>query len=190
MSQNRPAPAYMEYAAATLTDMRFRILTPAQRGLCWTMKLELWVNHGLPSNPDSLAKVLGMDPAEVRSELPAVMPVFAIKDEWIISPELEDYRAHLAGIRKRQSEGGKEGQKRKRSSNKRPERPADQGDSDDSSHLKVTCKSPSTNLKVLSSVQPSSVQPNKTLSSEEEIVHGNHSIDEWVNDYQRTSKGE
>ena len=95
MSQNRPAPAYLEYAAATLTDMRFRMMTPAQRGLCWTMKLELWVNHTLPSNPDSLGRILGLDPAEVRSELPAVMPHFDIKDGWIISPELEDYRAHV-----------------------------------------------------------------------------------------------
>ena len=109
MSQNRPAPAYMEYAAATLTGMRFRMMTPAQRGLCWTMKLELWVNHTLPSNPDSLARVLGLDPAEVRSELPAVLPIFDIKDGWIISPELEDYRAHLKGIREKQKAGGKRG---------------------------------------------------------------------------------
>ena len=186
MSQNRPAPAYLEYAAATLTDMRFRMMTPAQRGLCWTMKLELWVNHTLPSNPDSLGRILGLDPAEVRSELPAVMPHFDIKDGWIISPELEDYRAHLSGIRKRQSEGGKEGQKRKRSSNKRPESTAAQGDSDDSSHLKVTCKSPSTNLKVLSPVQTSPIQPQ---SLEKEIVHSNLSNDEWLSDYQKASKG-
>lgn len=111
MSQNRDAPAYQEYAASILARLHFRTMTLQDRGLLYTMRLECWVNVRLPNNHHDLAKVLGVPVSEVATSLVAVMPFFNITDGFISSPELENYRAHLADRKQRQSEGGKRGSK-------------------------------------------------------------------------------
>ena len=61
------------------------------------------------------------------------MPFFAETAEGqIISPELEDYRAHLAGIRVKQSDGGKNGAAKTNGKNKSSETIADKGFQGDS----------------------------------------------------------
>lgn len=156
MAQNRQAPAYQEYAASMLANVQFRMLSLAERGLLYTMRLECWVNHVLPENPVTLAKVIGFDATEVSQALPAVMPLFKSQDGMITCPELDDYRAHLLGIRERQSAGGKLG--------------ADQTNGKRTSSRQSNSGNPSGNSqvepRVLSSVQHSSVQPNKTQSVE------------------------
>lgn len=109
VSQNRDAPAYQEYAASILAQLPFRTMTLRNRGLLYTMRLECWVNWRLPHNHDDLAKVLGLSVDEVAGSLVAVMPFFKVVDGFIISPELESYRAHLADRKSRQSHGGKLG---------------------------------------------------------------------------------
>ena len=47
--QNRNAPAYQEYASDMLASVDYRMLTLAQRGLLWSLRLELWVNKKLPA---------------------------------------------------------------------------------------------------------------------------------------------
>jgi hypothetical protein len=109
MSQNRDAPAYQEYAATILAQLPFRTMTLQDRGLLYTMKLECWVNVRLPHSHSDLAKVLGLTVAEVAGSLAAVMPFFEVVDGFIISPELENYRAHLEERKSKQSHGGKRG---------------------------------------------------------------------------------
>ena len=109
MSQNRNPPAYQEYAAALLAQLPFRTMTLQDRGLLYTMRLECWVNVRLPSDHNNLAKVLGLQITEVANSLHAVMPFFAAVDGFIVSPELENYRAYLAERRLKQSQGGKAG---------------------------------------------------------------------------------
>lgn len=109
MSQNRQPPAYMEYAANLMAQLPFRTMPLEARGLLFTMKLECWVNARLPSNENDLAKVLGVTVAEVSNSINAVMPFFMTVGQFIICPELEDYRAHLAERRAKQSKGGKIG---------------------------------------------------------------------------------
>lgn len=111
MSQNRDAPAYQEYAATILAQLPFRTMTLQDRGLLYTMRLECWVNVRLPHNHNDLAKVLGLPVAEVAGSFAAVMPFFEIVDGFITSPELENYRAHLADRKLKQSLGGKLGSK-------------------------------------------------------------------------------
>lgn len=160
MAQNRQAPAYQEYAASMLANVQFRMLSLAERGLLYTMRLECWVNHGLPENPMTLAKVIGFDATEVSQALPAVMPFFKSQDGMISCPELDDYRAHLLGIRERQSAGGKLGAEQtngKRTSSRQRNSGNPSGNPSGNSQVEP---------RVLSSVQPSSVQPNKTQSVE------------------------
>ncbi len=109
MSQNREAPAYQEYAATILAQLPFRTMTLQDRGLLYTMRLECWVNVRLPNNHNDLAKVLGLPVAEVAGSLAAVMLFFEVVDGFIISTELENYRAHLADRKRKQSQGGKRG---------------------------------------------------------------------------------
>ncbi|MCX7167868.1 MAG: hypothetical protein NTV11_16555 [Rhodocyclales bacterium] len=109
MSQNRDAPAYQEYAASMMAKMPYREMNLQQRGLLYTMRNECWVNSLLPSEPGRLAKVLGLDADEVAAALPAVMSFFRDDGRNILSPELEDYRAHLADQKARMAKGGKRG---------------------------------------------------------------------------------
>lgn len=111
MSQNREPPAYQEYASSMLAKFEFRNLSLAQRGLLYTMRLECWVNGFLPCNEQQLARVLGITPQEVTSALPALKPFFNFTGESITSPELDDYKKHLADRREKQSAGGKRGAK-------------------------------------------------------------------------------
>jgi len=74
MAQNRPPPAFQEYAANMMARTDYRILTLAQRGLLMTLRLECWVNLRLPNDPATLARVLGYGSDEVRAALPAIMP--------------------------------------------------------------------------------------------------------------------
>lgn len=172
MSQNRDAPAYQEYAATILSQLPFRTMSLQDRGLLYTMRLECWVNVRLPVNPGDLSKVLGLPMAEVTASLPAVMPLFKVVDGYIISPELEDYRAHLNERRHKQSQGGKRGSA---ITNKNRNQPAKAVDSGISSTPSST---PSSNSRlprrgwVESSVQISTVQHSQNQSSEKgEMIH-------------------
>lgn len=104
--QNRDAPAYQEYAASMMARIEYRTMSLAERGLLYTMRLECWVNDKLPADTAKLARVLGFDADEVKKALPAIMPFFAVVDDFIISPELDAYKIHLYSVRKRMSEGG------------------------------------------------------------------------------------
>jgi hypothetical protein len=98
------------YAATRLASRPFREADLATRGLIWTMEMECWVNHKLPSTTASLAKVLGFDACEIEAALPVAMSFFDIDDNReIYSPQLEDYRKHLSDIRDKQKAGGKKG---------------------------------------------------------------------------------
>jgi len=109
MAQNRPAPCYQEYSASMLANFQFRQMPLAARGLLYTLRLECWENHRLPADLKRLASVLRFDEAEIIAAMQWLDPFFQTNDGWITSPDLEDYRTHLAGQRKAQSVGGKKG---------------------------------------------------------------------------------
>jgi len=122
MSQNRDAPAFQEYASGMMARVEYRTMSLAGRGLLYSLRLECWVNRGVPNNPGTLARMLGFDQKEIESAIREVMPFFSIENGSIVCPELDDYRAHLESVRAKKSEGGKLGAnytngKRKASSN-------------------------------------------------------------------------
>ncbi|MGE5470290.1 MAG: hypothetical protein ACM3X0_05775 [Bacteroidota bacterium] len=181
MTQNRPPPAFQEYAANMMASVEYRALGLAERGLLYTMRLECWVNQRLPNKPETLARVLGFDNEEINAALPAIMHFFAIQGGHIVCPELEDYRSHLQGIRDRQSDGGKKGAEKtngRRTPNRKTQ--ATQGDSaNPASNPRVTCGSTRESLVKLSSVQPSKNQP----------LGRDVSDDGWLSDYEAASNG-
>ena len=162
-----------------LASIHFRMLSPAERGLLFTMRLECWVNHGLPKYPAQLAKVLGFPEDVVTAGLPSLMSFFAEESGLLVCPELENYRAHLAGIRAKQAAGGKEGAAKTNGKRKPSKTTAAEGIQGDSGNSRVTRRSSCESL-----VQPNPVQPNKTQPSEKGV-----SPDEWLGDYERASNG-
>lgn len=159
--QQRPPPAYQEYAAHLLSDRTFRLLSLAQRGLYYTLKLECWVNGSVPSDPAKLSAILGYSVAEISSFMPDLTKWFVVKGGELISPELENYRAHLQDIQDKRKHAGAKGGKSPRS------KALEHG----SKCLPNAKQMPSK----LSSVQSSSVQSNPVF---------NEGIDsEWINAY-------
>ena len=64
-SQNRPPPAFQEYASDTLANIEFRLLSLPERGLRATMRLECWVNIYVPANPQELAIILNLNISDI-----------------------------------------------------------------------------------------------------------------------------
>lgn len=166
MSQNRDAPAYQEYAATMLSQIPFRTMTLQDRGLLYTMRMECWVNVRLPHSQNDLAKVLGLPVAEVAGSLAAVMPFFEVMDGFIVSPELENYRAHLADRKSKQSHGGKRGSA---ITNGKRNRPAKAVDAGVSSTPSSTSRLPRRGGGE-SSVQPSTEKPSQNQPPERGVI--------------------
>ena len=166
MAQNRKPPSFQEYAATILSSKSFRVMTLSQRGLLFTMRLECWVNHSIPSLSNELAKYLGFSHQETSEALSSeVISYFNESESSYICPELEDYRQHLKEIRDKQRAGGKKAAAI--TNNKWREI--------QSSNPQVTCES----LVQLSPVK---------LSSNQSLEKGNIH-DDFVKDYESASNG-
>ena len=109
MAQNRPAPCYQEYSASMLANVHFRQMPLSARGLLYTLRLECWENHRLPSDARKLADVLRFNEEDVIAAMQWLDSFFNTTDGWLTSPDLEDYRKHLLELRAAQSSGGKKG---------------------------------------------------------------------------------
>ncbi|ALQ51858.1 hypothetical protein [Nitrosomonas ureae] len=180
MSQNRKPPAYMEYAATVLAQIPFRSMSLQERGLFYTMRLECWVNKNLPSDPLTMSKILGLSADEVAISLPAVMKFFKIEGDFIICPELEDYRSHLEERKHKQSQGGKTGsaitnKKRKVAKEIANEESSNNPSSTLSSNSQVPRRGSDESLVKSSTVKLSQVQSIKEKDS---------SVDSFIKDYE------
>ncbi|MCP5246579.1 MAG: hypothetical protein H6937_11800 [Burkholderiales bacterium] len=176
MSQNREPPAFQEYAATMLSKLSFRTMPLQDRGLLYTMRLECWVNKQLPSNHHDLAKVLGQPVEEVTASLAAVMEFFEIDGNFIVCPELESYRVHLAERKLKQSQGGKRGSaitNDKRSRKVHADNPSDLS-SNSSTNPQVSRQG-----SVESSVQSNTAKPSQTQFSKKGAID-----DPFVRDYE------
>lgn len=112
----RPAPAYQIYPSNIMSNINWRTMSLEQRGLMITLQFECWVNGSVPSNPETLAKLLLIGDSSLKDMLSnEVMSFFDIRDEKIVCPELTAYKDLLDKRRIKQSEGGKKGQIIKRS---------------------------------------------------------------------------
>jgi len=169
MAQNMKPPAYQEYAANILADRNFRLMTLAERGLFYSMRLECWLNSNVPATPRELAKYLGYEVSDIESALTDKLKSFFLNQgQDFICPELEDYRQHLNEQKKRQSEGGRKGAK---STNSKHNQQA--------SDLQVPRQDTRESLVKSSLAKYSKTQP---------LKNGDIN-DEWINEYE-TAEGE
>jgi hypothetical protein len=108
--KSRPAPAFQEYASDMLANFRYRTMTLAERGLMDTMRRECWVNGSVPKEPQELASYLGKPTDEVIAFLSIrVLSFFRERNDQLVCPELDAYRASLEDRAKKMSEGGHKG---------------------------------------------------------------------------------
>ena len=111
-------PAFQCYASNIIADKNFLLMSILERGLWMTMYLECWPNKSIPANPKDLAKYLGFSEIDVQAGLTArVLSFFCQKNNDLICPEHEEYRAKLHKRNEQKSEGGKLGSKRRQERN-------------------------------------------------------------------------
>ena len=65
----RDLPAYLEYASDILSNVNYRLMSLAERGLWDTMRKECWVNHFVPSHASDMAKILHIPEVEIHENL-------------------------------------------------------------------------------------------------------------------------
>ena len=65
----RRPPAFQEYGSDLLALERVKLMSLAERGLLATMRWHVWSNDTLPADPKLLARLLGLETAEVEAAL-------------------------------------------------------------------------------------------------------------------------
>lgn len=104
------APAYLEYASDMLANRNYRTMSLPERGLLDTLRRECWVSGSVPAYPPDMARVLGFAAAEIEAAYtPRVQAFFELSGGDLVAPDLERYRAELAGRKARMAEGGRIG---------------------------------------------------------------------------------
>ena len=98
-----------------MSSKPFRLMTLEQRGLWITLMMECWVNGGVPSDLQEMAKFLGL-PIEEVSRATTALQTFSLDAEGsqIVSRELEEQREKYLSSREGKSKGGKLGAERKK----------------------------------------------------------------------------
>lgn len=111
----KDVPYFQLYAANFLSNRQFKLMSLDERGILISIYMECWVNLSIPVASAELAKCLGFTEQEVLKALTARVKSFLVEKEGnFISPELEGYREKFMEGRRKQSEGGKQGAKRKK----------------------------------------------------------------------------
>lgn len=176
MAQNRPPPAFQEYAASMLSKMTFRMMSFKSRGLLYTIRLEYWVGNPLPADPEKLSRILGLTSHEVSNSLLELGELVCIDEGFLRISELDDYRKHLDDRHRRQSEGGKEGARRSKEKSKQIKQ-VESVEDYSKGYLQVPFGSTRGSL-----VKSSPVQSNTTQESQ--VI--NEVDKEWIEDYENT----
>ena len=203
MAQNRKPPAYQEYASELLANKHFRLMSLAERGLLYTLRLECWANNTVPSKAEALSKYLGLSLNELAEALSVEVKAFvAINGDDLTIPELDDYRMHLTEIREKQSKGGKNGanitnKKRAKTSGYTQTQGFDNSSGDSTTNPTGNPSSNSTANSQLnrrgsheSLVEFSKAKSRKTQSINNGDTEISKEHQDWANEYEKASNGD
>lgn len=117
--QKRRAPAFQEYAADMLAYMRYRMMSLEEKGLLHLLRNECWVNDQIPAKIEELAPYLGIEINKLTASLTErVLSFFIEVNGFLISPELNAYRAQLTERSNKLATGGSKGGKSTQNKNK------------------------------------------------------------------------
>ncbi|OGA59958.1 MAG: hypothetical protein A3G81_25975 [Betaproteobacteria bacterium RIFCSPLOWO2_12_FULL_65_14] len=111
-------PAFQQYAAAELGAEAVKLMTPAERGLYWSMMCYCWLNDSIPLDPALMARALGFTEAEVVENMTArVLGFFEHADDdskRLVCPALVRQMERIMERRIAQARGGRAGAKARR----------------------------------------------------------------------------
>ena len=85
-------PFYKMYPADADTDENFRRLTNEELGVYWRCLNHAWVNDGLPSNPEEIAKLLRESPAKFKKVWRSLESCFSISGDRYVNKRQENER--------------------------------------------------------------------------------------------------
>jgi uncharacterized protein YdaU (DUF1376 family) len=174
---NKTAPWYYTYAATRMAELNYRLMSLEERGLYFTLMNECWVNTLLPSDIESLASLIGKPVEHVRRAYThSVAAYFTEEAGSLYSQELEGYRAKFLARHEAQVAGAKVGAERARK-----KRVALQSEGDDSSGPPHGQPSGSS-----TSLKSKSIKSTSVIKKDE--VEPTNS-DQWLEDYERASRG-
>jgi hypothetical protein len=107
----RQPPAFQCYASDWLAKEEFRLMSLAERGLLFTMLCQAWVSRSLPTRPQELARLLGVEVNEVSESLTShVLKAFRrTPDDRLACPELDELRVAYETKRGERAKSGKKG---------------------------------------------------------------------------------
>jgi hypothetical protein len=108
--RTKAAPGLMIYPSDMLSKREYRMMGADERALLYSITLECWVNGSVPSDPEQLAKIVGLGLDVVRRGFTDNLIYFLDESEGEFTmPDVERYRAELTTKREKQSQGGKKG---------------------------------------------------------------------------------
>lgn len=115
----KDVPYFPMYAANILASRNYKLMSLGERGLWVSITLECWVNGGVPSNFQHMAKILGFPEQEISQFFSNYQTTFFhIENDQYISKELEEYRQGYLATREKQRLGGIKGAKEKKARRK------------------------------------------------------------------------
>ena len=179
--QRRDPPAYLVWAAATMTRRDYRLADAMRRGVTWSIYNEVWVNRTAPADPAQLATILGLAPADVAAALPDIMGFFEVVNGELRCPELDSYRAHLDARHEKLSAGGKAGADITNRKKTRPKKTVKHELTDDTATPSACpTATPTASTRPLNPVQPNPINPNPVFK---ERSSGIPEPDPWLRDF-------
>ena len=112
-------PYFPLYAENIIANRHYRSMSLIERGLYMSILLECWPNESVPSQPEKMAKVLGFNLEDIKTiPMENIMKFFKVRDNEIISPELEAKRKEFLETREKKAAGGRLGAERKKAKRK------------------------------------------------------------------------
>lgn len=115
----KQAPAVQIYPSDIMATKEYRLMTLEQRGLFFSLYLDLWVNREAPLEISDLSKYLGYSEIETQNAFTEhLFQFFEIRNDSIVCQSHEEYMSMLVERRKKQSAGGKKGAENKQNKSK------------------------------------------------------------------------
>ena len=108
MAQEK-APAFQFYPKDFLTDSHVIAMTLAERGAYITLLCLCWMDHSLPTERTSLARLCRVSAVAFDRLWPALEPCFTVIDGRLVQPRIERERARQAQFRAVKVSAGQKG---------------------------------------------------------------------------------
>jgi uncharacterized protein YdaU (DUF1376 family) len=109
MARPGKAPAFQFYPRDYLCDLNVRGMSYEQRGVYWELVSLCWLEQGIPSDLNAIAKILGMKHSRLVKLWPGIAPCFVVDGDRLQHPRLNAERLEQEQFAASKSVAGKAG---------------------------------------------------------------------------------